>query len=54
MLNNSGLFVEHVSAEEVASALNKARAVDPEPLRDYVRTHHSLANLIPKIVSSLS
>ena len=54
VLNNSGLFVKHVTAEEVVSALNKARVVDPEPLRDYVRTHHSLANLIPKIVSSLS
>lgn len=54
VLDSSGLFVEHVSAEKVVSALNKARAVDPEPLRDYVRMHHSLANLIPKIVSSLS
>lgn len=54
ILQPSGLFVEHVTAQEVVLALRNARSVNPEPLRDYVRTNHSLGNLIPKIVSALS
>ena len=54
ILSSQNLFVEHVSAQEVASSLERARSADPEPLREYVRTNHSLQKLIPKIVSSLS
>lgn len=54
ILRPSGLFVEHVTAQEVVLALRNARSVNPEPLRGYVRTNHSLGELIPKIVSALS
>lgn len=46
------LHVRSDRPEEVAAAIMQARTVDPEPLKAYVRSNHSLQTLIPKILSA--
>ena len=54
ILEPLGLFVSTASADEIADALVHAWGMDPKPFREYVEEKHSLATLIPRILSLLS
>lgn len=54
LLNPYGLFVHRDDPEGIADALIRAASTDVTPLTAWVREHHALTSLVPRIIATLS